>query len=77
MKMQFTKEDMQIIMWKDIVLINSLRNANFTAVSDSENISVRRKKKDYFTLMVGRYLGRNLRDGNLIIGIKKVKLEKK
>lgn len=45
--MQFTKEDMQIIMWKDIVL-NSLRNANFTTVSDSENISVCKKKKRLF-----------------------------
>lgn len=37
MKMQFTNQDLQI-MWKDIVLFNSQRNANFTTINDSENL---------------------------------------
>lgn len=73
MKMQFTKEDMQIIMWKDIVLNNGQRNANFTAINDSKNPSLCRKQ----TPMVGRYLGRNLLDGNLLICVKKSKEKKK
>lgn len=49
MKMQCTKEDMQIIMWKDIVLIKSPRNANFTTIDDSENTSMCRKQTLLYT----------------------------
>ena len=38
MKMLFTKKDRQIIMWTDIVLINSQRNANFTPINDSDDL---------------------------------------
>lgn len=81
MKMHFTKKGMQIILWKDVLLINCQRNASFTTINNSEDLKRWKlpmcAESRHDTVVVGRYLGRNLLHGNLVICIKKSKEKKK
>lgn len=68
-------------MWEDSVLINSQRNANFISINGGEDIKpeniICAESRHYYVLMVIRYLGRNLLDGNMVIRVKEKKEKRK